>query len=356
MKADGNFKIGLNPKIIITHEDMEAIKHIVDIAPKEAQWFHRLDRVQTKTNIFYRIYGMYIPEQYCSSAEVESDPQMMYKFYKELKKEHGQEETNNIMSNLTVWCHSHHNMGVSPSGQDIKQFNENIENAEKAGQTNPQVMLIFNKKDKYHCKIYDPELNIILENVPMVIQPYDFSDLDRQAKEKFKKKPIVKGKGKTKTLYSKDWDKGWDFLDLGLEEDNYSSNSLMEDYINHGLSRYNSISTMIKKYYKKSKVKFLETLTNELTLSELQIFHQMVELDTSALLDFEVEEDYSVEDSFEDILNDLEMFDHDKETITAVLIFTKFIEDQPQNAASLIQEFDAVINNDYSFIESTYHL
>ena len=92
MKPNGNFKISYDPSLLITHKDLQRIRHIVDIAPKEAQWFCRMKKIQKASSIYYKIYEMYIPEQYCSSAEVESDPQMMYKFYKELKEEYGSEE------------------------------------------------------------------------------------------------------------------------------------------------------------------------------------------------------------------------------------------------------------------------
>ena len=98
MKPVGELKI-LNhqPYIIMTHEDLCAIQHIVDIAPKEAQWFHRVERSIEKGVIMYNLYEMYIPEQYCSAAEVDTDPEMMMKFFQELSKEHGPETANDIV-------------------------------------------------------------------------------------------------------------------------------------------------------------------------------------------------------------------------------------------------------------------
>jgi len=176
--------------MLISHYDLCAIQHIVDLAPKEAQWFHRLERIDAGSHTVYRIFGMYIPEQYCSGAEVESEPEMMMNFYKELRDENGQDEANEIMANLTVWCHSHHNMGVNPSGQDTKQFREQIDNAKEQNVDLPQVMIIFNKKNQYYCRIWDPENEIMYENVDLIIGNYDFKDLTEQTKTKFKKKPV----------------------------------------------------------------------------------------------------------------------------------------------------------------------
>lgn len=193
MKPIGELKI-LNrmPHILMSHEDLCAIQHVVKVAPKEAQWFHCVERVNNNDNIYYKVSGMYIPEQYCSAVEVESDPMMMVKFYKELKEEHGEEETNNILASMTAWSHSHHDMGVSPSGQDRKQFHEQCIEAEKQNITAPQLMLIFNRKDDYYARLWDPELGMEYENLSILLETYDFSWIDEAAKTKFKKKQIIK--------------------------------------------------------------------------------------------------------------------------------------------------------------------
>ena len=217
MKPNGNFRI-LNKKIQlqISYDDLCAIRHIVGIAPKEAQWFHRLERVESDDKLCtaYRIYDMFIPEQYCSGAEVESDPNMMVKFYRELVDKHGAEESNEILQNLTVWCHSHHNMGVSPSGQDNKQFLEFVENGRDSKVSLPQIMLIFNKQDMFYSKIWDPVSGVLCENVPILIESKDFDYIDAQAKVKFKKKPVAKKSGKkpTATQGYLNWETGWEGL------------------------------------------------------------------------------------------------------------------------------------------------
>ena len=216
MKKAGNLKIlNKQPVILISHYDLKAIQHIVAVAPKEAQWFHRLEKIGENGHAIYRIYEMYIPEQYCSGAEVESEPEMMMNFYKELRDEHGQDKANEIMSNLTVWCHSHHNMGVGPSGQDTKQFKEQIENAKLQKVDLPQMMMIFNKKDDYYCRLWDPVDQILYENVDLVIGSYDFSHISEQAKTKFKKpkvKPIAASATAGRSTWERgfvDWSSGW---------------------------------------------------------------------------------------------------------------------------------------------------
>ena len=152
MKSIGKLRIiNKQPYLLLSHYDMCAIQHIVDLAPQEAQWWHRVERIEEDEVVAYRLYEMYIPEQYCSGAEVESDPLMMVNFYKTLKEEHGQEKANEILQTMQAWCHSHHNMAPNPSGQDIKQFKEQCENALEQGNNDPQIMLIFNFNKWFVC-------------------------------------------------------------------------------------------------------------------------------------------------------------------------------------------------------------
>lgn len=361
MKPNGNFKISYDPSLLITHKDLQRIRHIVDIAPKEAQWFCRMEKIQEASSIYYKIYEMYIPEQYCSSAEVESDPQMMYKFYKELKEEHGSEETNDIMSNLTVWCHSHHNMGVSPSGQDIKQFAENIDNAQKANQTLPQVMLIFNKKDQYHCRVHDFDLGITFQNLPLIVQGYDFSNIDAQAKTKFKKKVLPKkSKSKKKSVYSKESTQSWDFLEWGMEEDDSYSKSLFgqekvitEQYIQYGLLDHPCITFLVKKY-EDNKVAFLETLIKELSDSQLTIFYEALDLDPSTLFNLEEGAELKTAEEIQQSLEEnLDAYDYEVDLIICILIFTLHLDSFPSQADTIIKEFLSVVQ-EWEILETTY--
>ena len=42
--------LNLRPTIVLDHEGMEAIKHIVGIAPQEAQWFNTVEAVEYKNS------------------------------------------------------------------------------------------------------------------------------------------------------------------------------------------------------------------------------------------------------------------------------------------------------------------
>lgn len=191
MKSISSFKIvpqSVEPFISMDYDLMQQIQHIVEIAPKEAQWFHLLEPIG---NSEFRLSEMFIPEQICSSVEVDTDSQMMIKFWNELKEKFGVVEASNKLTKMTVWCHSHHNMSPNPSGQDNRQFLELVKQQVDAGTNRPVVMFIFNKKNEYYCRLWDPKNNLVYEGLEIIYTEYDMSWIDKEAKLKFKE-PVVK--------------------------------------------------------------------------------------------------------------------------------------------------------------------
>ncbi len=182
------------PLIGITQEGLDAIKHIVSIAPQEAQWFHCLTPHPLKSGhiLLELSTKLFIPKQNTSIAEVDSTSTMMIDFYHELKNTYELSEVNNILNSMTCWCHSHHTMAPTPSGQDQNQFANFVQSAKDQNQSNWQVMLIFNKHHKFYSKVYDPNTGMVFEGVQIkVLNNYDFSYIDKAAKTKFLK-PKVK--------------------------------------------------------------------------------------------------------------------------------------------------------------------
>lgn len=194
MKNISNFSlINKEINILVSSKYLSSVRHIVNIAPQEAQWFNTLEVLDSPNAIYLKLSDhLYIPEQICSSTEVDTDSNMMINFYKDLLKTNTPEETNSIMSSLNCWSHSHHNMGVSPSSQDIKQFNFFVKSSLEQNQSVWNVMLIFNKKNEFYSRVYDPTTGNIYEGVKIIqMHEHDFSYIDEAAKLKFKKKPIL---------------------------------------------------------------------------------------------------------------------------------------------------------------------
>jgi len=291
MKPLGSFKFLNNSiKIQISHKDLSAIKHLVAVAPQEAQWFHRLEVISNRGEVIYRIYDMFIPEQICSATQVESNDSMMIDFYRELLQEHGPEETNNIMQSMNVWCHSHHNMSPSPSSQDNKQFTEFIKYNLDAGSKVPQIMLIFNKKDQFYSRIFDPNTGYICENITIEVETEDFSWIDKAAKKKFKKPARRKlpqsfkqfsqqsfgfqnqpsnfsntSKKKTKTQTPK---KSSPILAKGVDSGSNCFDNGYKTFLNLYTQEFDSITEAIREIFSTNKTYGLDKLYSELeTLS-----------------------------------------------------------------------------------------
>jgi hypothetical protein len=373
MKNNGNFKVlNAQPQLLISHKDLKAIEHIVDIAPQEAQWFNRVEKIVQGNHIYYRIYEMYIPEQYCSAAQVETDPMMMVSFFKELQKEHGNEKTNEIMSNLTSWSHSHHTMGVSPSGQDVKQFNEQCKNAMDSGVTNPQIMMIFNKKDSFYSKVFDPELGLVFEHVPFVIQDYDFDWITKQAKDKFKKPKYKAPKTKkkdTKNMFAK-WN--WTYED-SYDSIGFADSSALQDFVDNNESfifdNQKTIHSLITKHYKtKSGIPLTKNLKrylkNKIKPLHLFILNLVLPLDPQLILDIPkyIENEFDkakFDEYYEDLFETLNTEGTTKEEMEACSIFAaeyyQFLNDtsEKKNIEAFISEFITAIESEIHE-ETTY--
>ena len=201
MKNTASFKL-LNRDfyISISNKCHESFKKIVGLAPQEAQWFNTVTEIYGKNGELVCLElgdNLYVPEQICSPAEVNTSPTMMMDFYKELLKEHSPEETNQIISSMTCWSHSHVNMGVSPSGQDVLQFSQFVNQSQDQNCNKFQIMLIHNKKGDYYSRVFDPYTGLIYEGVPVHIDSeFDLSYISEFAKNKFKTKklPVLKAK------------------------------------------------------------------------------------------------------------------------------------------------------------------
>lgn len=377
MENNGKFKVlNAHPKLLISHEDLKAIEHIVDIAPQEAQWFNRVEKITEGNYIYYRIHEMYIPEQYCSAAQVESDPMMMVSFFKELQKEHGTEKTNEIMSNLTSWSHSHHNMGVSPSGQDVKQFNEQCKNAVDSGVKEPQIMMIFNKKNSFYSKIFDPELGLVFENVPFVIQDYDFEWITKQAKVKFKKPKYVKPR-KTKASKvnkAKDPFARWNWThEDGYDSISFADSSALQDFSDNYSSfifdKQELVCNTIKKHYKlKSGLPLVKNmkkyLKNKIEPLHLFILNLTLSLDPELILDIPnfIDKEFDktkFEEYFEELFETIFLEGTTEEEIEASAIFSseyyQFLTEtsENKNIEALVSEFITAIESEEK-TEATY--
>jgi hypothetical protein len=272
--------LNLEPIIVIDTKGLEAIKHIVSIAPQEAQWFHTLEPETRKAfpgKIFLNLSTkLYIPKQNTDLTQVDSTSSMMVEFYNELKEEYvDQTLINKKLNSMTCWCHSHHNMSPSPSSQDVSQFNTFINSSIDQNQSSWQVMLIFNKKNDFYSRVYDPNTGLVIEGVKIQTNTtYDFSYIDKAAKEKF-----IKSKGfffKSKSFAN---------LDFSFEEE-LASDLVSEIFPKKKKSSKANLTT-------KSQISFfLDILDFNFNDKELNIFYHLLNSNPEKILNILTDENF----------------------------------------------------------------
>ena len=284
MKSITNFKaLNLRPTIVISHEGLQAIKHIVSIAPQEAQWFHTVTPMIYKHSpgeIFLNLSPkLYIPKQNTSAAQVDSSSSMMIEFYQELKEEYqDQEIVNQKLKSMTCWCHSHHNMSPNPSGQDDLQFNQFVNLSADQKTDTWQIMLIFNKKDQFYSRVYDPDSGLIFEGVDIQVStPYNFSYIDKAAKTKFLKpkyklnKSLHSSKAKVSSPFSKPYSIP-SYNDLfDYESKTTSYNNL---YVNQEIAK-NLIDELFSEHYPDASTYYLKPIVSK-AIDTNQIYQELM--------------------------------------------------------------------------------
>lgn len=336
MKNINTFSIlNKKPKIIVSNKTLQAIKHIVSIAPQEAQWFHTVTTLTNQEDVFLHLSEtLYIPKQNTSAAQVDSSSAHMIEFYNELKGDHTQEEVNHILSTMTCWCHSHHNMNPSPSGQDNSQFNFFVNSALNQNQTSWQIMLIFNKKDNFYSRVFDPTTGVVYEGVEIIQHDdYDFSYIDKAAKEKFivpKPKPkLTWGSGFNLTPVPKKLDKEplstWSGFD--------TNEMIANDLLAHVYPEVKNLNNKAKLYTKKRLNAFLNYIQDALDPFEMEIFLKVLQQDKVSIRSHLYSNSYTQSDE-QLLLEELEEFM--KETNESVL----YVKDAYLNTLNMFDLLD----------------
>ena len=164
------------PEIHIDIETLARIKEIVRLSPKEVSWFSRVSR---NDNVFC-ITDAFLIEQTVSSAETEMTLSGLSDFMTNIIQKYGVEFYNSIR----CWGHSHVEMSTNPSGQDLKQIKE-FDNGDF------YIMLIMNKRDDFHIRLYDFKENYIWKNLPLHIETPSIqtdqiqAELDKKVKSQY---------------------------------------------------------------------------------------------------------------------------------------------------------------------------
>ena len=164
------------PIILMDVDTYSRIQKIVELSPEEVSWFSYVEN--TGDNIF-KIKDAYIIPQKVTGAETEMTTEGLSEFMTKTIKEKGMQ----YYKNIRCWGHSHVNMSVSPSGQDVKQIGE-FNNGEF------YIMLIFNKKGDIYSEIRDFKNGFRYKGIPIMLDAnvnQNVDDIKQELDEKVKK-------------------------------------------------------------------------------------------------------------------------------------------------------------------------
>ena len=311
------------PVIYVSDKALEAIKHIVSIAPEEAQWFHVLNETTINGHKALMLSDkLYIPKQNTSAAQVDSTSSMMIEFYNELKAEYTDQTTiNEKLTSMTCWCHSHHNMAPNPSSQDQTQFSFFVKSALQQDQTNPQLMLIFNKKNQFYSKLYDPSTGLTYEGLDIVkCHDYDFDYIDNAAKNKFLKPKVKSWVGsnlwnKTARTYPNDFtfapkEKTKEYENVNLQ--------LADQFISEAYPVTKKLSSTARLKTEHDLTVFVESLEDTFNSYEVHIFYYLLINDIASIKSwFNMQEESALmlaDNNYDIVLHDINDYLTDSST------------------------------------------
>lgn len=190
------------PSVYYTPKAWAKIWHTVDSVSTEVSWLGCVEKLGND----FLVTDIFVPKQEVTQTTTDILPEAEASLLYELV-------SNDICpSTLTLWGHSHVNMGVTPSGTDEQEVEDRLENSEMLIRT------IHNKHREIKCDIYLPQEDLIFENVNSYIyvpelSTEDLADLNTKIKDNVQRKTYtyntMRGKnniGKKQQNYLPDYD------------------------------------------------------------------------------------------------------------------------------------------------------
>lgn len=151
----GKITIGKSPKIILTREAYDDMRALVGLADKEIGWLGTVHRPEDEPEQFI-IEKIILVKQKVSGANCTLDAKAINGFFSEKM---GTDEGEELCNSIAFWGHSHHTMAVTPSSQDVSQFDTLSAN------TDYYIRGIFNKAGQVNFTLRVNPFNITFENV-----------------------------------------------------------------------------------------------------------------------------------------------------------------------------------------------
>jgi len=138
------------PTVMFSPESIAAMHHIVSKCGEEVGWFGTVDYIGG----IYHVGNITIPGQEVNAGTCELTNDGLANLCEDILNEGGDP------TKVKFWGHSHHNMGVGPSGQDDKQVKELLD-----GSDDFFIRAICNKSGLMSVSVYNKTENVIFHHV-----------------------------------------------------------------------------------------------------------------------------------------------------------------------------------------------
>lgn len=145
--------------IAFTPEAFAEMVSLIMVFDKEVGWYCTCKRHGDPDDDIYLIDDVLVFPQKTSGVTVDSDDEKRLEWFDSLPVE--------TLVNIKCDCHSHVNMGVTPSGTDEKDMNEVLDNLDG---DSFRIFMIWNKKLDYSCKIFDMQKNVMFDTDDVFVE------------------------------------------------------------------------------------------------------------------------------------------------------------------------------------------
>lgn len=166
------------PHVYIMPLALSKMKYYVELCSKEIGWLG--EAYMDKENNTYYIKDVMLFDQEVHSTTCEITSEGLSKFAEKLLE---QKNGMDIWNNLTMWGHSHVNMGVSPSSQDNQQMI-----VFKDGGHKWFLRIIANKSGELELSLFDYANNLVYSNIPWEMYYPEPNNLEELIKAEIEEK------------------------------------------------------------------------------------------------------------------------------------------------------------------------
>lgn len=135
--------------VFFTPEAYSKMLSLIMTFDKEVGWYGTAKRHGELDDDIYVIDDILVFPQEVTGVTVDSDDERRIEWFNTISDEE--------LMNIRCDCHSHVNMGTSPSGTDDKEVEAVLENLDGDAF---RIFMIWNKKLEFTCRIFDMEKNI----------------------------------------------------------------------------------------------------------------------------------------------------------------------------------------------------